>query len=183
MTAGRKAGLLVGLVILTSMACGCAPEVSQGPAGSAGTSSTGSGGADAGGADAGAADAAAEWTHDPGETYSSIMCKDDGMQLFVELWPPSAQSACVPDPAVSDVLVLGIEGWDGEPGTFVLGEETEHGTAQAGYSLSLDPLEGTLTVEPFAETPQWISWELSVDSGRTDLGLCGKFSKFPCATP
>ena len=74
-----------GLVLLTLIVCGCSPDVSREPAVDAGTSSTGSGGADAGTADA--ADADVEWTHDPGKTFSSVSCKDDGMMLFVEAWP------------------------------------------------------------------------------------------------
>lgn len=167
--------LLGWLMLQALIVCGCSPSVLHTPSGDAGTSSAGSGGADAGVADAGV-----EWTHDPGQTFSSITCKEDGMLLLVEVWPTG--TACTPDPAATDVLVLGIDAWDGEPHTFQLGQETPHGTAHATLGVP-GPLEGTITVEPFAEAPRWISWDLSEAAGRTDLGLCGHFDDYPCPLP
>ncbi|XYH93626.1 hypothetical protein ACMHYB_38040 [Sorangium sp. So ce1128] len=71
------------LLLMTSIASGCAAKVSHEPDSGAGTSSTGSGGAGAGAADA--AEAGVEWTHDPGKTFSYVGCKDHGMVLFVEI--------------------------------------------------------------------------------------------------
>jgi hypothetical protein len=107
-----------------------------------------------------------------------VSCADDGgALLFVEVWP-SAPSACVPPPRVEEVLVLGVDGWNGQPGTFVVGEETPNGLAMA--SSGTEPVTGTITIEPFVLTPSVIAWDLSVGSGRTDLGVCGKLDDFPC---
>ncbi|XXT21120.1 hypothetical protein WME94_06060 [Sorangium sp. So ce429] len=169
------------LLLMTSIASGCAAKVSHEPDSGAGTSSTGSGGAGAGAADA--AEAGVEWTHDPGKTFSYVGCKDHGMVLFVEIWPTGAACTPEPFPLLDDVLVLVIAGWDGAPGTYTIGEQTAHGTAGATFAGPPEQLEGTITVEPFAEAPRWISWELSMAEGRTDLGLCGHFDDYPCATP
>jgi hypothetical protein len=172
----------VATLVLVS-ACGGSVEVAGlgsnpggGGAGGAGSGGAGSGGA-GGSAAAGGDDV--PWTHDPGRTFSQATCEADGMQLYVELWPSG--EACVGEPDVdpADVLALGISRWDGEPGTYAIGEETVHGIAHAG-GVGYGEIDGTITMEPFAATPRWLSWQLSVGEGRTDLGPCGHFDDYGC---
>jgi hypothetical protein len=167
------------LSTLVATACDSTVIVQDGGAGANGaggdaTSSTGTGFANS-------SSAAPAWTVPPDRTYSHIACGDeeDEPLLFIEIWP--AGENCIAQPTVEDVLVLGILNWDGEPGTFVLGVETPHGTAQAGMSgLSLERTTGTITVEPYVGTPSAIAWDLSIGAGRTDLSVCGHFDDFPC---
>jgi hypothetical protein len=173
----------VALLGIVSLLLGCERSVveldgSDGAGGSVGIgdpSSTTSSAGDAGGAGSVA-------THPPGRTYSSVYCHDDGVQLFVEIWPETAVFAdCMAEAGIGDVLVLGILSWDGQPGTFVVGQETPAGTAGAGWtSYPIEAGQGTITVEPFTDTPGWISWDLDTHAGRTDLSVCGHFPQFPC---
>ncbi|WP_437605142.1 hypothetical protein WMF20_28670 [Sorangium sp. So ce834] len=115
----------------------------------------------------------------PGQIFSQTSCGGGGLVLFVEIWP-DAVSACTPSPRLNpeDVLVVGIGGWDGQPGTFTVGVETPQGTARA--MIGIDEVEGTITVEPFVGTPSGLSWDLSVGSGSTDLATCGHFEVTSC---
>ncbi|WP_437821209.1 hypothetical protein [Sorangium sp. So ce1078] len=156
-----------------------APEAgsSEGSGGSGGSGSNSSG---AGAAqDAGPGDAGPSWMVPPGQTFSYTNCNESGLVLFVEIWP-DAVSACSAPPNVNpeDVLVMGIAGWDGQPGTFIVGVETPQGTARA--RIGLDEVEGKITIEPFVGTPSGLSWDLSVGSGSTDLATCGHFEVTPC---
>ncbi|WP_437720446.1 hypothetical protein [Sorangium sp. So ce861] len=159
-----------------------APEAgsSEGSGGSDGSGSTSS---SAGAAqDAGPGDAGPSWVVPPGQTFSQTRCGGGGLVLFVEIWP-DAGSACAPPPELNpeDVLVMGIGGWDGQPGTFIVGVETPQGTARA--TMGIDEVEGKITVEPFVGTPSRLSWDLSVGSGSTDLAACGRFEVTSCALP
>ncbi|XXY50947.1 hypothetical protein WME91_07355 [Sorangium sp. So ce269] len=156
-----------------------APEAgsSEGSGGSGGSGSDSSG---AGAAqDAGPGDAGPSWTVPPGQTFSETSCEEGGLQLFVEIWP-DAGPACVPTPDVEGVLLMVIGGWNGRPGTFIVGVEMPQGTARAGFETGLDKVEGKITVEPFVGTPSGISWDLSVGSGSTDLAACGRFEVTSC---
>jgi hypothetical protein len=141
----------------------------------------GQGGTAPGGGGAGG-DGSPALTHPPAQTYSDVTCKKDGMRLFVEIWP-DAESQCVPTPdvVVGSILVMGIQGWDGTPGAYGVGEETLHGVALAAAVPGPETIEGTITIAPFGATPSVLSWDLSVGSGSTDLALCGHFELFPCA--
>lgn len=174
--------LVVHLLLAGVLACSGSVTEAPGGTGDAGASAAGSGGADAGAAGSAPPDSGPGWTVPPGQTYSAVSCEDGEMLLFVEIWPDAA-SECNPSPGVTDLLVLGIRGWDGEPGTFAVGVETAKGTAHAGSSLDAEDAEGAITVEPFAGTPRWLSWDLSVGEGRTDLGTCGHFEAYPCPAP
>ncbi|WP_437964340.1 hypothetical protein WMF04_32090 [Sorangium sp. So ce260] len=159
-----------------------APEAgsSEGSEGSGGSGGSGSNSSGAGASqDAGPGDAGPSWTVPPGQTFSETICKEDGLLLFVEIWP-DAGSACVPTPYVQGVLVMGIGGWDGKPGTFIVGVETPQGTARALFESGIDKVEGKITVEPFVGTPSGFSWDLSVGSGSTDLSTCGRFEVTSC---
>lgn len=163
-----------------------APEAgsSEGSGGSGGSGSNSSG---AGAAqDAGPGDAGPRWTVPPGQIYSYTSCEEDGLFLYVEIGP-DAGPICVPTPDVDGVLVMGIRGWDGQPGTFIIGAETPQGTAHAGFEF--DKVEGKITVEPFGGVPTGFSWDLSVGSvgsvrtdlaGRADLAVCGRFEVTSC---
>ncbi|XXX72346.1 hypothetical protein WMF30_32330 [Sorangium sp. So ce134] len=154
-----------------------APEAggSEGSGGSGGSGSSSSG---AGAAqDAGPGDAGPSWMVPPGQTFSRTSCEEGGLQLFVEIWP-DAVSACAPPPDVQDILVMGIGGWDGRPGTFIVGVEMPQGTARALFGIN--EVEGKITVEPFVGTPSGLSWDLSVGSGSTDLTACGHFEVISC---
>ena len=153
---------------------------------------TGGGGASAGPSSASSADSASAsnatssssgptWTVPPDRVYSYVDCEyqDVGTLLAVEVWDLGA--ACAPPPPSDSVLVLGIVGWDGQPGTFTVGVETPQGLGLAGKApLMSDEITGTITVEPFVGTPSGIAWDLSVGAGRTDLSVCGQFDAFPC---
>ncbi len=146
--------------------------------GGGGASDDAASGPTTGAGDSSGSSATPPWTVSPEQVFSDVACDDEPL-LFIEVWPAAA-SACVAPPGldVDDILVLGIEGWDGEPGTFPIDEETPHGVARA--KRGLDALTGTLTVEPYVGTPSAISWNLSVGAGRTDLSVCGKLDELPC---
>ncbi|WP_437547463.1 hypothetical protein WME97_45955 [Sorangium sp. So ce367] len=157
-----------------------APEdgSSEGSEGSGGSGGSGSNSSGAGAAQgAGPGDAGPSWTVPPGQTFSYTSCEESGLLLFVEIWP-DAGSVCVPTPEVQDVLVVGIAGWDGQPGTFIVGVETPQGTARAVFGI--DEVEGKITVEPFVGSPSGFSWDLSIGSGSTDLAACGEFEVTSC---
>jgi hypothetical protein len=127
------------------------------------------------------ASTSAGWTVAPDRTFSYVDCDSQNAAplLFVEIWADGV--GCVANPGLTDVLVLGITGWDGQPGTFTVGVETPQGLAHATTtSLGPDPIPGTITVEPFVGTPGAIAWDLSIGAGRTDLSVCGQFEEYPC---
>lgn len=122
----------------------------------------------------------------PGQTFSTINCSEDGAELFVEIWPDNAATdACLPaaniDP--SQVLVIVIDSWDLTPGLFAMEWTTEHGTAHAAYASGPENASGSITLEPFADTPGIISWDLDFAEGSTDLSLCFVPPTEPCASP
>lgn len=170
--------VLLGALLFAS-ACGgsvIVPEDGNGESDGGGTSAPG-----AGGNDTSNSSSSPDWTVPPDRTYSHIDCGDDpaAPTLFVEIWPEG--SGCLASATlVEDVLVFGIQRWDGQPGTFTLGVETPHGTARAGMVSQPDPITGTLTVEPYVGRPSAVAWDLSVGAGRTDLSVCGHFDDFPC---
>ncbi|WP_437313130.1 hypothetical protein [Sorangium sp. So ce385] len=147
----------------------------SGGGGGSGSSSSSAGASE----DAGPGGAGPSRMVPPGQTFSLTRCGEGGLVLFVEIWPGAA-SACVasPDVNLEEVLVTGIVGWDGEPGTFIVDVETPRGTARA--RIGPDEVEGTITVEPFVGTPSGLSWDLSVGSGSTDLATCGHFEITSC---
>ncbi|WP_437905694.1 hypothetical protein WME95_46775 [Sorangium sp. So ce327] len=157
-----------------------APEdgSSEGSDGSGGSGGSGSNSSGAGAAQgAGPGDAGPSWTVPPGQAFSYTSCEEGGLLLFVEIWP-DAGPVCVPTPDAQDVLVVGITGWDGQPGTFIVGVETPQGTARAVFGI--DKVEGKITVEPFVGSPSGFSWDLSVGSGSTDIAACGEFEVTSC---
>ncbi|WP_437827444.1 hypothetical protein [Sorangium sp. So ce1153] len=173
--------VLLGALLFAS-ACDSSvivPEEGHGASdggGDGGTSASG-----AGSSDTSSSSSSPGRTVPPDRTYSRIDCDDEpaSSTLFVEIWPEG--SGCGDPPANADgVLVLGLLRWDGQPGTFTLGVETPHGMAQAGMGFELDPLTGTLTIEPYVGRPSAIAWDLSVGAGRTNLSVCGHFDDFPC---
>jgi hypothetical protein len=136
------------------------------------------------GVDAGPArvDAGAAFTVPGAQSAPFVRCEDDGMTFFVEIWPV-AISACVPPAEVHhDLLLVGIQRWDGSAGTFELGEETPRGRASGGTGL--DELRGAITIEPFDDVPRVLAWDLDgAGEGRLDLSVCGRFERYPCPTP
>ena len=168
------------LALLGASACDSTVIVEDPGAGGANGSSAISGSGTTSGS--GSSSSGPMWTVPPDRVFSYVDCDyaDKGTLLFVEVWKEG--SACsAPPQAVDGILVLGIEGWDGQPGTFTLGVETPQGKAGAGMSpLMSEDIAGTLTVETFVGTPSAISWDLSVGAGRTDLSACGNFDAFPC---
>jgi hypothetical protein len=117
----------------------------------------------------------------PESLWAQVTCEDGGTaRLFVEVYPDGVVSECVPEASITDLIVLGIDGWDGLAGSFVLGEPSPRGRAGLGVGISSDPPTGTLTVEPFDERPHFVSWDSSAGEGRVDLGLCGRIERLPC---
>lgn len=116
----------------------------------------------------------------PERTWSTAYREEAKLNLLIEIWP-NAVAACVPpaDVDVERMTVLGIHGWDGTAQTFVLDQDGPHGRA-AGTSGGIsadDRLTGTLTVEPFDETPRYLSFDIDpLGQGRIDLSLCGDFT-------
>jgi hypothetical protein len=168
--------LALSLAAVTLLACGA--TVIEQPADGGGGQSTGDGGsADGGGPDGGGGSA---WTVWPGQTYSHTHCDDwNQLLLLVEIWP-EAEIECVLPAHVADALVLVIEAWDGSAGTFTVGEPTVHGAAHATQFPAPKVVTGTITIEPYADTPRGIAWDLDVGAGRTDLGPCGRFDELSC---
>ncbi|WP_434042910.1 MULTISPECIES: hypothetical protein [Sorangium] len=174
--------VLLGALLFAS-ACDSAVVVredghgaSDGGGGDGGTSAPG-----AGSSDTSSSSSSPGWTVPPDRTYSHIECDDESADatLYVEISP--AATGCLPPGDVGDdVLVFGLQRWDGQPGTFTLGVETPHGMAYAVMGFPDDSLTGTITIEPYVGTPSAIAWDLSVGAGRTDLSVCGRFNDFPC---
>jgi hypothetical protein len=150
----------------------------------AGTGGSADGGGGTGGiAGAAGAGGAPEWTVWPGQTWAATHCDEQGKKdLLIELWS-SAEAECVPPASVGDVAVLGLEDWDGTPGTFVFWEQTEHGRAGGSLGLSGGQPNGWLTIEPYRDTPGWVEWEMGGVPGRTDLSVCGQWQDFECTGP
>jgi len=121
------------------------------------------------------------WTVPPDRVYSYLDCENanEGPLLFVEVLEDGG--GCAPPPNVTDVLVLGIARWSGQPGTFTVGVPTPQGEALAALApLGPDGISGTITIEPFVGSPGAIAWDLSVGAGRTDLSVCGNLDDYPC---
>jgi hypothetical protein len=158
-------------------ACGTSHPVADVDAGIGDSGSTPS---DAGRLDAGSVDGGQAVTVDPGWTYSSVSCDPErGMTLMVEIWN-EAKGECVPDPGAIDVLVLGVDRWDGRSGVFEVGVSTPRGRAGASRSGGSVDVTGTIVIEPFDDTPRFVAWDLSIDEGRADLSRCGRFEAYPC---
>jgi hypothetical protein len=139
-------------------------------------------GLDGGRSDAGPADAGL--TVAPQNLWAQASCEDDGtIRFLAEIYLEPVPSDCTPAPSVTELLLIGIDRWDGRPGTFQLGAEGPRGRAQIALTPSSDPEapNGTLVVEPFeGSRPRFMSWTSEIGSGRVDLGLCGRFDMLPC---
>lgn len=165
------------IVLLSASACESTVVVRADGGGGAGSASSGVSSATS----VTSSSSSPTWTVPPDRVYSYLDCEnaDVGPLLFVEVLSDGA--GCTPPPDVTEVLVLGIAHWDGQPGTFTVGVATPQGEALASLApLGSDEISGTITVEPFADTPGAIAWDLSVGVGRTDLSVCGNFQDFPC---
>ena len=126
----------------------------------------------------------AGFTVPAGQSFSQVRCDERGTTFYAEIWPTVDGAECAPPPDISEeLLILGIDGWDGSAGTFIMGESSPRGTARGGTGASAEPVTGTITIEPFPATPEVLSWDLSVGSGRVDLRTCGRFEMFPCEPP
>jgi hypothetical protein len=169
----------VAALMLTSA---CNSTVIVQAEGGGGSGGDGSSGPSTGSGDTSSSSSSSPWTVPPDRGYSSVICGDEPYEpmLFVEIWPVGA--GCLAPPDLWDgIILLGIQKWDGSPGTFTVDVETPHGVAIAGLSdLSDEVITGTITVEPFEGAPSAISWDLSIGAGRTDLSVCGHFENFPC---
>lgn len=135
-----------------------------------------------GGADSGAPDAGLFVA--PGNLWAQAACEDDGTVRFLaEIYLEPVPADCTPSASVDALLLIGIDRWDGRPGTFPLGAETPRGRAQIGLAPPGPPETptGTLVVEAFElGHPRFMSWDSDLGSGRIDLGLCGRFDMLPC---
>lgn len=156
------------------------PGSAQGGSNAQGTSNAQGGSSAQGGSGTGGATPTV-WS---GQTYSTMNC-NEVVQLYVEIWPDNATSeACLPaasiDPA--QVLVIEINDWDRDPGTFPLDVGTAHGVASAGLA-GAEGANGSITVEPYGDVPGVISWDLDVGKGSTDLSLCFQPPEEACPDP
>ena len=109
-----------------------------------------------------------------------MSCGDDGtIDWVVEVHVESSFDGCSPSPDPSEVLLVGIDGWDGEADTYVIGE----GAAVALYGL--EPLSGTFTLDissPYH--PSDFTYEFTGDTemlvGAMDLSPCSYVDELPC---
>lgn len=151
--------------LLVAMACevGCAQVASEQPA-----------------------DAAPETLPDAGRTltvpiertWSQLTRSDGRFSLLVEVYPVAVGS-CAPSAAVSeDLLALGLVGWDGRAGTFPFGVETARGRAMLSIGLREREVKGSLTIEPFAGKPRYVTYETDTLGGGTlDISRCEDFAE------
>lgn len=168
---------VVGAVVVFASGCESTVVVREDGGGGAGSSASGVNSATS----VTGSSSSSMWTVPPDRVSSYLDCENanEGPLLFVEVLKDGG--GCAPPPDVTDVLVLGIAGWTGQPGTFTVGVPTPQGEALAALApLGPDEISGTITIEPFVDSPGAIAWDLSVGAGRTDLSVCGNLEDYPC---
>ena len=112
---------------------------------------------------------------------SAVSCQDDGtIDWFVEVHVEGSFEGCMPpaDTLPSEVLLVGIDEWDGEAGAYVLGE-----SAVALYGI--EPLSGTFTLDVSSPYhPSDFVYDFTGDTesfvGSMDLTPCSYVEEPPC---
>jgi hypothetical protein len=118
------------------------------------------------------------------ETTSSISmvgCQDDGtVSWLVEVYVQMPIDGCVPPADIdpSTILLIGIDDWDGEAGSFDVG-------ADAIASYDVEPLTGTIDLEVAAPYhPSTLEYELTGPrtklTGSLYLETCSYVDEPPC---
>ncbi len=117
-------------------------------------------------------------------TYTGVGCEGmNGPSLYVEALAEDIETdgSCAPDvvPALEPwrLIIMNIAPWDGQAGTYVVGD----GAVTAGYG-GRRPASGELRVEisePWV--PQTLSFTLDGVEGTLDLTACLYGTDVPCA--
>lgn len=119
-----------------------------------------------------------------GETASAISmvgCQDDGtIAWLVEVYVQMPIDGCVPPADIdpSTLLLIGVDDWDGESGSFEVG-------ADASASYDVAPLSGTVDLEVSAQWhPSTLEYDLTSPStrlvGSVYLETCSYVDEPPC---
>lgn len=128
------------------------------------------------------------WSIPPEQVFAQLYCvlpePDVAVPMVsIAIWPRAPSSCEAPELGYLDrVLYIYILDWDFSSGQFVIGEPNPHGTALASWFPDQSPAQteaasGTITIEPFDDLPQAVSWELDLAAGRADTSVCGTISK------
>jgi len=112
-----------------------------------------------------------------------VSCQDDGtVSWLVEVYVQGPIDGCAApvDVDPSEVLLVGIDEWDGESGTYEIG----NGAAVAVYGV--EPLTGTFTLEVSAAyEPSAFDYDFTGASadlaGSIHLETCSFVDEMPCA--
>lgn len=127
-----------------------------------------------------------------GQTWTSVSCRgDDDVEplLFIEalseaVVPPDTETCVAPVEVFETpyVLVMGIEGWDGSGGAYVLGED---GAVASSLVDSGDAGVGEFTLEVSQPwVPRMISFTIDGIEGQIELSTClSMLDALPCRGP
>jgi hypothetical protein len=123
----------------------------------------------------------------PGSTISMVTCQDDGtvnwlVEVYFEM--PPLDCAPPPDVDIDTLLLVAIDEWDGQAGTYAVGPD---GPAQAAMGLSPpdEPAIGSITLdvsEPYHPILLELDFEQAGVSyqGALELAQCSYVSPMPC---
>jgi epidermal growth factor receptor substrate 15 len=115
-------------------------------------------------------------------SISMVSCQDDGtIAWLVEVYVLAPIDGCVPpvDVSPNDILLIGIDEWDGEAGTYDVGQ------GEAIAVMGVETLSGSLTLDVSAPYhPSTLDYDLagtsSMHTGTLDLAPCSFVEEPPC---
>lgn len=118
---------------------------------------------------------------DSTSAVSMVGCQDDGtIAWLVEVYVEMPIDGCVPPPDIdpSSLLVVGVDDWNGEAGSYEVGDE-----AMASYEL--EPLTGSIDLQVSSPWhPSRLDYELAGTTtkltGSIDLETCSYVDEPPC---
>lgn len=159
---------LVGWLGVVLLGCGSQVVVEGSSSGGGGSVATGSSGGTTGATSGAGGNQAFR------EAYGFLNCAADGDNLLLEI-PREPWDGCVPpaDASLDSLIVLGVQNWSGEAGTWVFHVETASGLAGGVYEG--DEIEsGELVIDPLASdgTLTGIRWTADGKKGQAVVATC-----------
>jgi hypothetical protein len=116
------------------------------------------------------------FTFESDEVWWELQCREDQPGVWIEVYPGHFDDHCSAPPDVSeDFVLVVVQPWDGEGGTFIVGAD---GPAHAAIGIDLGPTTGEVTLDvsaPFALVSATIDLATPNESisGTVDLSECG----------
>lgn len=109
------------------------------------------------------------------EAFGFLTCTPTGGDLLIEI-PLEPWDGCVPpqDAAIDSLVVLAIEDWSGEAGTWTFDEQTPSGAA-GGNLYGVEATTGELTIAPLASDGSLtvVRWTADWENGQARVTTCG----------